>query len=361
MVESAKKQYVLLRTLHTPAQISCLAFGHAGHLFVGSSDATLRVYDMSTLKVLKGICGLEGEVSSIVCLKRPGSDLRDAWIAHGQKVSKFKLDSPKMIQDTGDALSNLKVTDELDDVVNELALNGNKSHLAFTLDSGVIGIIALADCSIQKLTIKHDGICGSVGFIPDRPRELVSGGYDTYLIHQDFVQGKESSRRQIDAHVEEGGMGLSPPFITSMTLSSASVIAAGTADGRLLLGFGAERGFSAQTKKAKKWDGLDPQNSLLIKIAEGPIVALTFAEPRRLITSTLMGVITHFNLIYDQAKGSVVLQQTFRNESVGLVKVNTLLADDKRLVVGGFDSDGKGVLQIWKQDPSFHIQEVRST
>jgi hypothetical protein len=33
-------------------------------------------------------------------------------------------------------------------------------------------------------------VSGSIKFIPHRPRELVSGGYDTALLHFDFVEGK---------------------------------------------------------------------------------------------------------------------------------------------------------------------------
>ena len=54
-------------------------------LFV-TDDGSLRVYDLSSFKVLKAIRGLGAEVSSVICVKRPGSELRDAWIAHGQKV-----------------------------------------------------------------------------------------------------------------------------------------------------------------------------------------------------------------------------------------------------------------------------------
>jgi len=52
-----------------------------------SDDGSLRVYDLSSYKVLKAVRGLGAEVSSIVCVKRPGSELRDAWIAHGKMVS----------------------------------------------------------------------------------------------------------------------------------------------------------------------------------------------------------------------------------------------------------------------------------
>jgi len=63
----------------------------------------------------------------------------------------------------------------------------------------------------------------------------------------------------------------------SLALSSNGTVAAGTADGRLFLGFGGERSLSAGAKtkkKAKKWKGLDGDESLLIKVAEGPVVAL---------------------------------------------------------------------------------------
>jgi hypothetical protein len=101
--EAPEDVFFLQRTLSTPAHISSLAFGHAGHLFAGSGmvlhivqvfalanilsdDGSLRVYDLSSYKVLKAVRGLGAEVSSIICMKRTGSELRDAWIAHGQKV-----------------------------------------------------------------------------------------------------------------------------------------------------------------------------------------------------------------------------------------------------------------------------------
>jgi hypothetical protein len=50
-------------------------------------DGSLRVYDLSTTKVVKAIRGLAGEISSLVCIKRPGSELRDVWLACGKNVS----------------------------------------------------------------------------------------------------------------------------------------------------------------------------------------------------------------------------------------------------------------------------------
>jgi len=63
----------------------------------------------------------------------------------------------------------------------------------------------------------------------------------------------------------------------SMAMSTTGILAAGTADGRLWLGFGGERpstGGKGTSKKAKKWEGLEENETLLIKVAEGPIVAM---------------------------------------------------------------------------------------
>jgi hypothetical protein len=33
-----------------------------------------------------------------------------------------------------------------------------------------------------------------------------------------------------------------------------------------------------------------------------------------------------------------------------MIKVNSLIVDEKRIVVGGFDANGKGVIDIWKME-----------
>ncbi|KAF9479303.1 WD40 repeat-like protein [Pholiota conissans] len=348
-MEPVQEIYRLDKTLESPAHIASLAFGHAGHLFAGSDDGSFRVYDLSSYKVIKAVRALGAEVSSIVCVKKPGSELRDAWIAHGQKVSRFQMESPKMIQTLEDALVTVEVGETGDDILNELALNANKSHLAFTMDSGVVGVIDLSDNSITKMETKHENISATVKFVPDRPRELVSGGYDTVLLHFDWAQAKVLSRRQMEPYVVDGSMALAPPFIMSMAMSSTGVLAAGTADGHLWIGFGGEKG-SASKKKAKKWEGLDENKALLIKVAEGPIVAVAFSDPRKLAISTLMGVITNYQINYDEEAGSVVLQQLWQHESTGVEKVNALLADDKRIIIGGIGKKGRGIIEIWKQE-----------
>ena len=45
-----------------------------------------------------------------------------------------------------------------------------------------------------------------------------------------------------------------------------------------------------------------------------------------------------------------MLQRLWQKESLGLEKVNALVVDERRIIVGGFSADGRGVIEIWKQD-----------
>jgi len=231
-------------------------------------------------------------------------------------------------------------------------LNVNKSHLAFSMDSGIVGVVDLSTKVVSRMNPKHESICGSVKFIPDRPREIVSGGYDTEILHFDFVQGIVLSRLKIPPCPVVGGMGLAPPFIMSTAMSSAGIMAAGTADGQLWLGFGGEKRpkpGAPKKKRPKKWEGLRDEDELAIKVAEGPIVAMAFDDSGILTISTLLGVITRYCLIYDQEEGNIELDKTWQKQTKRIEKVNALVVDEKRVIIGGLTTDGCGIFEIWKR------------
>ena len=66
---------------------------------------------------------------------------------------------------------------------------------------------------------------------------------------------------------------LSPPFVLCLSVSDSGIVAAGTADGYLLVGFGGEKVSPGKKKRTRKWEGLN-EHLISIKIAEGPVVAL---------------------------------------------------------------------------------------
>ncbi|KAF9053018.1 WD40-repeat-containing domain protein [Panaeolus papilionaceus] len=338
-MDPERMEFVCSKTLTLPAHVSSLAFGHAGHLFVGSDDGSLRIYDLSTYKVLKAVKSVGSEIPSIVCIKRSGTELRDAWVAHGHQISHFQMDSSFMIQSLKNATETLDVGEE-SDVLNEV----DKTHIAFSMDSGIVGVIDLATKAVSKMETKHESICGSVKFIPDRPRELVSGGYDMHLLHFDFAQGKALSRQSA---ANSQGMSLSPPFVMSVAVSSSGVLAAGTADGNLLIAFGGEKKSGGPKRKTKSWNGLEDAKSQVRKVAEGPIVSLSFSDARTLTITTLLGKIVRYSL---EESGETAFRELWQGESKNLSKVNALVVDDKRIILGGFSREGKGVIEIWKQE-----------
>ncbi|KAJ8472718.1 hypothetical protein ONZ45_g16554 [Pleurotus djamor] len=109
------------RTLQLPAHVTCLALGGHGHLYVGSSDGSLRVYDLQTVKVVKAIQALGDEVASVACLPKPNQNLDDVFLSVGRRIMSFGFpeESTKMIQKASDALMCIDVGDE-DDVLNEV-------------------------------------------------------------------------------------------------------------------------------------------------------------------------------------------------------------------------------------------------
>jgi hypothetical protein len=68
-----------------------------------------------------------------------------------------------------------------------------------------------------------------------------------------------------------------------------------------------------------------------------------------LTISTLLGVMTRYNPIYDPVEGNIELDKLWQKETKSIKKVNTLVVDEKRIIVGGLTGDGNGVFEIWKR------------
>ncbi|KAF9063815.1 hypothetical protein BDP27DRAFT_1334466 [Rhodocollybia butyracea] len=250
------------------------------------------------------------------------------------------MDNPAMIMAAQDTLRSIKLTEDDDDVLNEISLNSSNKHLAFSTDLGVVGVVDLSNMSIVRMKQKHASICGCVKFVPDRPRELVSAGYDETFLHFDFLEGTCISKHEISSSQTQTteGVSLSPPFIMSTAMSSTGILAAGTADGHLWLGLGGQKGLGKdKIKRSKKWNGLsDEEKQVYVKVADGPIVAMSFSAPTTLTASTLMGSIIQWEI------------------TLGLDKVNALVSNDTKIAIAGLTKDGKGIIEIWDKSVPAH-------
>ncbi|THH13865.1 hypothetical protein EW146_g6405 [Bondarzewia mesenterica] len=341
----------LQNILRVPPHVTAMSHASSNYLYAGSGDGSVRIYRPPEIKVVKAIRGLGAEISSIACSKKKGSEL-GVWLACGRRILSFDIANPKMILSVVDASNTLDLAEDDEDLLNQIALDSNEKRLAFSTDSGTVGIVDLTTKKISRMKLQHNNICGSVAFIPDRPGEIVSGGYDSALLHFDLNQGTVLSRFDFAALPPSSGVSLSPPFVLAIDMSTTGILAAGTADGQLWLGAGGEKrpsAVSGKKKRSRKWEGLRGDLSFAFKIAEGPVVDLAFLNPTTLITCTLLGTITqHMISRAGDDSGTLTIETVWTTSAMGLAKVNAMAAYSGWITIGGFDKQGKGLVEMWR-------------
>ncbi|KAI0093977.1 WD40-repeat-containing domain protein [Irpex rosettiformis] len=359
--------YTRQSTLRIPAPVSSVSLSD-NQLAVGSDDGSVRFYDLPSTRVTKAIRGLDGEIASVVWARR-NQEPQEVWVANGPTAYRFSLDSSKMVLSNKDAIIQLLLGQDKEDVVNEvrvliiwgsfsihvsvdrqLSLSPNSKYLAFSTDAGTVGTIDLANQQVTRTKVSHTNICSSVEFIPDRPSEIVSGGYDSALLHFDFKQGSILSRLDIAAAPPTTGVSMSPPFVLSISVSPNGLVAATTADGRVWLGTGADKASPvAKKRRSRKWEGLREPDGIFAQVADGPIVASAFTAPATLVTCSLLGRISQHTVMYDE-DFTARLDAAWTGSVTNLAKVNTLTASAEWVIVGGFSEDGRGTVELWRED-----------
>jgi hypothetical protein len=81
-----------MQAIYTLVQVFITSFVMGSvTIFLGIDNGDLRVYDLSSFKVLKAVKGNGKMISAIVCMKRPGTEFRDAWITSGKQVCMQRL------------------------------------------------------------------------------------------------------------------------------------------------------------------------------------------------------------------------------------------------------------------------------
>ncbi|PIL24234.1 hypothetical protein GSI_13987 [Ganoderma sinense ZZ0214-1] len=341
----------LQTTIAVPSSVSAVSIGSEGSLIVGSADGSVRWYEPPSTKVVKAIKPIGEEIASMAWLPPKKAESPTLWVASGRRVLCFALDSHKMISTAQDAVAVLDIGEDDDDVLNELNLSENGKCLAFGSDSGAVGIVDLASTVTTRMKNRHTTICGSVKFIPDRPSEIVSGGYDSAVLHFDIGQGNILSRYDITTPTPSEGatVSLSPPFVHSLSMSTTGLIVIGTADGRVWLGGGGEKRPDGKKKRSRKWDGLREDDGIWLQVADGPVVSAAFTHANRFLTCSLLGVLAEYSISRD-SDGKLSATKNWNASTKALEKVNAMAVDHSRIMVGGFTKDGKGVVEVWQMD-----------
>lgn len=102
---------------------------------------------------------------------------------------------------------------------------------------------------------------------------------------------------------------------------------------------------------------------IIADVAEGPIVALyghcyvllksihpicrAFTESRELLTCTLLGKVTQYRICGSAGGGTLKLEPQWIGESKDNHKVNSIAFSGGTIIIGGFQKDGTGVIEVW--------------
>lgn len=70
-----------------------------------------------------------------------------------------------------------------------------------------------------------------------------------------------------------------------------------------------------------------------------------------LIVTSLLGVIIQYQVVLEK-EDEFKLEKLWEREARVPIKVNVLVVDDKRVVIGGLQPDGSGVIEIWQKEQS---------
>ncbi|KAG9097628.1 hypothetical protein FS749_005868 [Ceratobasidium sp. UAMH 11750] len=350
-------------SFEAPNPFTALSFTLRGELLAGGADGSVRVYDLSAAAqrtLCKAVRGLPEEVSSVCALQtNQAAGLGQVWVASGKQIFLFDLDSDKLVIDRKDAKDVITLIGEgeggEDNVLNEIAVS--KDLIAFSCDSGAVGVFDTQTRNHKLMKAMHSNICGSLAFVPVRPREIVSGGYDSQLIHFDAPLGSVLSRLDMSVPASTSSpISLAPPFILAISMSSDGKLAAVTADGRLIVGRGGEKGRKDRGNK-RKWNGLNSELTDQYHVAEGPVVGVSWNGQSEVITASLGGQIKVFRLPVPSKAAHPVssdfeLEPIWTTRTSQMDKVNGLATHTTKehalhIAVGGLTSTGRGCVEIW--------------
>lgn len=81
------------------------------------------------------------------------------------------------------------------------------------------------------------------------------------------------------------------------------------------------------------------------------MVSRAFINTQTLVVSSLLGMIIQYRLVLEK-ENEFKLERLWERDAKEPIKVNALVVDDKRVVIGGLQPDGSGVVEIWQKEQS---------
>lgn len=185
-----------------------LASGGEDELCIWSKDGSSR--NKLSCSSQSGGLDLKDVNSVCFCVKSP----ERLYTSCGNRIIGYDL------RNTSCAVCEFQFNE---DEINQVAIHGKGNFLAACDDSGEIKVIDVQSGKLFKsLHSKHDNICSTVQFRPNRPWEIVSGGMDYTIISWDFSSGRalqELNVQELGGDNQEGAYFVNPPLVHSIHMS----------------------------------------------------------------------------------------------------------------------------------------------
>lgn len=66
----------------------------------------------------------------------------------------------------------------------------------------------------------------------------------------------------------------------------------------------------------------------------------------------MLGLLTQWEIMYNEEDRQILLKMLWQGTTQNMEKVNKVIADDRRIIVGGLTKEGKGVIEVWSKYPN---------
>lgn len=82
--------------------------------------------------------------------------------------------------------------------------------------------------------------------------------------------------------------------------------------------------------------------------ADKRIILSAFLSADTLVSSTLLGTVTQYQITRTEANGTLELTATWSQDTKALAKVNAIAVSENRIAIGGIGKNAKGVVEVWE-------------